>query len=205
MRHSGIDRLALALAASGSRRGAIVACSALLAAGGAVPVFGKRRGRRDPADSGKRRQRSRKQRDGRRRDGKKEGFDRDCRRFVLAGGPDRDDKFKHIDDDVLIELISKGRNSEVKVLLEDDNDEPNGDDGSHLKVSPFTARVGDKIRIVARNEVVGGCELDEIWLHCIEGRGGKVKLADAVTPEECRADANRVGVFEERTVRIRNK
>ena len=70
---------------------------------------------------------------------------------------------------------------------------------------PFTARVGDQVHIVARNEVVGGCELDEIWLHCVEGRGGKVKLTDSITPEECQSDANRIGVFFETTVRIKNK
>jgi hypothetical protein len=61
------------------------------------------------------------------------------------------------------------------------------------------------VHIVARNEVVGGCELDEIWLHCVEGRGGKVKLTDRITPEECESDANQIGVFFETTVRITNK
>ena len=74
-----------------------------------------------------------------------------------------------------------------------------------MRVAPFTARVGDELHIVARNEVAGGCELDEIWLHCIEGKGGKVKLTDRILPEDCQADANRVGVFLDTTVRITNK
>ena len=82
---------------------------------------------------------------------------------------------------------------------------PNGPNGEHLSVAPFTARVGDQVHIVARNEVAGGCELDEIWLQCVEGRGGKVKLTDSITPEECRSDADHVGVFFETTVRINNK
>jgi len=72
-------------------------------------------------------------------------------------------------------------------------------------VAPFTARVGDQVHIVARNEVAGGCELDEIWLQCVDGRGGKVKLTDSISPEECQDDANRIGVFFETTVRIKNK
>jgi len=124
---------------------------------------------------------------------------------VISAGPDRDDKFQHIDDDLLIELIPKGKKGGAKTLLEDDNDSPNGNDGDHLKVNPFTARVGDKIHIVARNEVAGGCELDEIWLHCIDGRGGRVKLLAATTPEECRSDAGKVGVFLDEIVRIKHK
>lgn len=164
--------------------------------------------RRDSSPISRRRRRE-EQRDGRKKNnddrGRKDGFPRDCKRFVIAAGPNRDDKFQHIDDDLLIELIPKGQQGQRKVLLEDDNNSPNGNNGAHLKVNPFTAKVGDKIRIVARNEEAGGCELDEIWIHCIEGRGGKVKLTDAITPDDCRADANRVGVFEDRTVRIRNK
>ena len=49
-------------------------------------------------------------------------------------------------------------------------------------MAPFSAKVGAEVHIVARNEVAGGCELDEIWLHCIEGRGSKVKLTDRIAP-----------------------
>lgn len=200
------------LAHAGSRRLALAMLGASLLNVGVVPAFGKKR-KRDRSQILQRKRRKAEQRGGKKRNKNKnddskrkdEGFSRDCRRFVIAAGPDRDDKFRHVDDDLDIELIPKGKRGGAKILLEDDNNSPNGNNGDHLKVNPFTAKVGDKIRIVARNEVVGGCELDEIWIHCIEGRGGKVKLTDAITPEECRPDQNSVGVFEDRTVRIRNK
>jgi hypothetical protein len=133
---------------------------------------------------------------------KETGFSASCERFLISAGPSKTDRFKHIDDDLMIELLPAGGNP--KVLFKDDNDSPNGPGGSHPTVDPFTAQVGDRIRIVARNEVAGGCELDAIWLHCLEGRGGSVKLLDAVTPNECKKDANTVGVFLDTTVRIRN-
>jgi hypothetical protein len=133
---------------------------------------------------------------------KETGFSATCERFLISAGPSKTDRFKHIDDDMFIELLPAG--SSPKVLFKDDNDAPNGPGGSHPTVDPFTAEVGDRIRIVARNEVAGGCELDAIWLHCLEGKGGSVKLLDAVTPKECKKDANTVGVFLDTTVRIRN-
>lgn len=133
---------------------------------------------------------------------KKTGFSADCTRFVISAGPNRTDEFEHIDDDLLIELIPAGGNA--KVIFKDDSDSPNGVGGQHLSVDPFSAKVGDRIRIVARNEVAGGCELDEIWLHCLEGKGGKVKLQDAITPAECAPNANQLGVFSDTTVRIKN-
>lgn len=133
---------------------------------------------------------------------KETGFSASCERFLISAGPSKTDRFKHIDDDLMIELLPAGGNP--KVLFKDDNDSPNGPGGSHPTVDPFTAQVGDRIRIVARNEVAGGCELDAIWLHCLEGKGGSVKLLDAVTPNECKKDANTVGVFLDTTVRIRN-
>jgi hypothetical protein len=212
MKQPSIDRAARMMAHAGSRRLALAMLGASLLHVDVVPAFGKKK-RSDRSQILQRKRRKAEQRGGKKRNKNKnddskrknEGFARDCRRFVIAAGPDRDDKFRHVDDDLVIELIPKGKRGGAKVLLEDDNNSPNGNNGDHLKVNPFTAEVGDKIRIVARNEVVGGCELDEIWIHCIEGRGGKVKLTDAITPEECRPDQNRVGVFEDRTVRIRNK
>ena len=73
----------------------------------------------------------------------------------------------------------------------------------HAFRAPFL-ELAEDIRIVARNEVAGGCELDAIWLHCLEGKGGSVKLLDPVTPNECKKNANTVGVFLDTTVRIRN-
>jgi hypothetical protein len=133
---------------------------------------------------------------------KETGFSASCERFLISAGPSKTDRFKHIDDDLFIELLPAG--GTPRVLFKDDNDAPNGPGGSHPTVDPFTAQVGDRIRIVARNEEAGGCELDAIWLHCLEGKGGSVKLLDAVTPKECKKDANTVGVFLDKTVRIRN-
>lgn len=133
---------------------------------------------------------------------KETGFSAKCERFLISAGPSKTDRFKHIDDDLFIELLPAGGNP--RVLFKDDNNAPNGPGGSHPTVDPFTAAVGDRIRIVARNEEAGGCELDAIWLHCLEGKGGSIKLLDAVTPKECKKDANTVGVFLDKTVRIRN-
>jgi hypothetical protein len=176
MKEPGIDGLARLLAASGTRR------LALGVFGAAVSGLLGREGAQA-----------------------KSAFPKDCRRFVVSAGSGRDDKFQHIDDDLRIELIPKGKKGGAKVLLDDDNRAPNGNDGAHLKIPPFTARVGDRIHIVATNAVAGGCELDEIWLHCIEGKGGKVKLTDRITPEECAANADKVGVFFDRTVRIKKR
>jgi hypothetical protein len=203
MWHSRFDALSRALAGATTRRSLALALGAIALGHGAA---GKNKKARRPGRTGRgRRHRRDKQRDSRDKKNKSNGFSRDCHRFVIAAGPDRDDKFQHIDDDLLIELIPKGKKGNAKTLLEDDNGSPNGNNGAHLKVNPFTARVGDRIHIVASNAEAGGCELDEIWLHCVEGRGGGVKLFNGVTPDECRADANLVGVFVDETVRIKNK
>jgi hypothetical protein len=188
MQPTGIDLLARALALPRSRRWALVAAVAVLFRAEVHEGRTQRR-KRDSAQRGA---------------SGGSAFSRKCRRFIITAGPSRDDRFQHTDDDLLIEVIPKGGGA-AKVVFEDDNDRPNGDSGEHLRVAPFTARVGDQVRIVARNEVAGGCELDEIWLHCIEGRGGKVQLTDRILPEDCRPDANRIGVFFESTLRITNK
>lgn len=185
MRQTAVDLLARALAVPGSRRQALAVAGAMIM--GADTVAARRRRKSD-------------------RRGSTRGttFSRKCRRFVITAGPNRNDRFQHTDDDLLIEIIPK-KGGTAKTVFNDNNKAPNGPNGDHLIVPPFTARVGDQVHIVARNEVAGGCELDEIWLHCIEGRGGKVKLTDSISPEECRSDANRIGVFFETTVRIKNK
>jgi hypothetical protein len=184
MQQWGIDRFSRVLARPHSRRDALFAAAAVLVAEREFPALGAK-------DSSRRRD-------------KNAAFPRKCRRFVISAGPNRDDAFEHTDDDLFIAIIPKRGGSE-KVVFNDNNKGPNGPNGDHLKVTPFTAKLGDKVHIVARNEVEGGCELDEIWLHCIEGRGGRVKLLDRFTPEECSAQANRVGIFLDRTIRIRNK
>lgn len=206
---AGIDRLARALSRSRSRRQALLAVLMVTATERVLPALTvrgdtndilKKKRKRAERRGEQRKQGRKKNKDGKE---KKVAFPSSCKRFVLTAGPNRNDKFQHIDDDVLIELIpSDGGRSTV--LLKDDNDEPNGNSGLHLSVAPFTAKVGDKIHVVARNEEVVGCELDEIWLWCIEGKGGNIKLADAYTPEDCRANANQVGIFLDETYRIRN-
>ena len=188
MQSTGIDLLARALAVPRSRRQALIAAGFAIIGSGTHRA-GARRTKRDQAQRGLK---------------GGSAFSKKCRRFIITAGPNRDDLFDNIDDDVRIEVIPK-KGGSAKIVFEDDNNSPNGDNGEHLRVTPFTARVGDEIHIVARNEVAGGCELDEIWLHCIEGRGGKVQLTEQILPEDCRPDANRIGVFFETTVLITNK
>lgn len=161
----------------------------------------RRRKRAEKRGGGKSRSKGKGKKNGKDK-AKETGFSATCKRFLISAGPTKTDRFKHIDDDLFIELLPAGGNP--KVLFKDDNNAPNGPGGSHPTVDPFTAKVGDRIRIVARNEVAGGCELDAIWLHCLEGKGGSVKLLDAITPNECKKDADTVGVFLDTTVRIRN-
>ena len=42
-------------------------------------------------------------------------------------------------------------------------------------------------------------------VRLVDTAGGSVKLLDAVTPKACKKDANTVGVFLDKTVRIRNR
>lgn len=203
MAPSAMDQLAEMLNSLRGRRSLALLAAALPAAL-IVPA-----GAKDKSPLDRRRKRAEKRSSGKSRGkgkdkkkAKETGFSASCERFLISAGPSKTDRFKHIDDDLMIELLPAGGNP--KVLFKDDNDSPNGPGGSHPTVDPFTAQVGDRIRIVARNEVAGGCELDAIWLHCLEGRGGSVKLLDAVTPNECKKDANTVGVFLDTTVRIRN-
>lgn len=204
------DWLARALAEKGTRRRlALVGAASVVLAGGAVPGSARRRRDRTRRDRDSSRSGRRNNDDNaRRKKDKNRGrvivpFARSCDRFVISAGPSPNDKFKHIDDDLHIELIAKGKRGGIRVLLRDDNNSPNGPDGDHLRVEPFEARVGDRIHIVARNEVAGGCELDAIWLHCTQGSNGRVKLTDRITPEECRNRANSVGVFFEKMIRIK--
>ena len=166
MRSRGIDLVARALARPRSRRHAFIAAGAIMFSAEAQQAAGQRKTR----DKGQR------------GSAKGTAFSRKCRRFIIAAGPNRDDRFQHTDDDLLIEIIPK-KGGSAKIVFNDDNKGPNGPNGEHLRVTPFTARVGDQVHIVARNEVAGGCEMDEIWLHCVDGKSGKVKwqLHDATS------------------------
>ena len=188
MQSTRIDLLARAIALPRSRRQALFAAGAIIVGADARHAAARRKSS-DQAQ---------------RRTGAGTAFSKKCRRFIITAGPNRDDRFQHTDDDLLVEVIPR-KGGSAKVVFNDDNNGPNGNNGEHLRVAPFTARVGDEIHIVARNEVAGGCELDEIWLHCIEGKGGKVQLTDRILPQDCQEDANRIGVFLDTTVRITNK
>jgi hypothetical protein len=183
----GIDRLSRALAAPHSRRRAMLAAAAALLGAQGLPAAAKRRATGNKPKN----QRQHKNKDGKKK-GKKSTIPGNCERFVISAGPDKNDKFKHIDDDLLIELIPKGGKGGVKVLLNDHDGTVNGTvhgkTGRHLSVDPFTAKVGDQIFIRATNAQKGGCELDDIWLHCIEGRGGEMQLTKRIRPEKCDGD-----------------
>jgi hypothetical protein len=173
----GIDRLARALAAPRSRRQAVLAAASAFAGAHVLPETTKGR-----ASDKKPRNQDRNKNKDRKKKGKKSAIPSNCERFVISAGPDKDDKFKHIDDDLFIELIPKGRNV-------------------HRGVKPFTAKIGDRIHIVATNAEKGGCELDEIWLHCIEGKGGEMRLTKRIRPENCNGD--QLGSFLNALIRIR--
>jgi hypothetical protein len=192
----GIDRLARALAAPHSRRQAVHTVAAALTGVHALPAAAQH-----PGTDKKPRNQDRNKNKDRKKNDKKSTIPRNCERFVISAGPDKDDKFKHIDDDLFIELIPKGRNVHREVLLKDDNGLPNGDNGKHLSVKPFTAKIGDRIHIVATNAEKGGCELDEIWLHCIESKGGEMRLTKRIKPENCNGD--QLGAFLNALIRIR--
>src|ERR671916_394396 len=84
MRQTTVDMLARALAMPGTRRRAITAAGALFI--GVKPVA------------------ARKRRDGdERKSTRGTAFSRKCKRFVISAGPNRNDRFQHTDDDVLIE------------------------------------------------------------------------------------------------------
>lgn len=206
MAQSTIEQLSRLLGTLHGRRS--LALLAALAASHIVPAgakddsrLEKRRKRAEKRSGGKSRSKGKGKKKGKGK-AKETGFSASCERFLISAGPSKTDRFKHIDDDLFIELLPAG--GTPKVLFKDDNNAPNGPGGSHPTVDPFIAEVGDRIRIVARNEEAGGCELDAIWLHCLEGKGGSVKLLDAVSPAECKKNANTVGVFVDTMVRIRN-
>jgi hypothetical protein len=192
----GIDRLSRALTAPHSRRRAMLAAALVLTGAQGLPAAAQRRATGNKPKT----QRQHKNKDGKKKD-KKSTIPRSCERFVISAGPEKNDTFKHIDDDLFIELIPKGRNVHREVLLKDDNGLPNGDNGKHLTVKPFTAQIGDRIHIVATNAEKGGCELDEIWLHCIEGKGGEMRLTKRIKPEKCNGD--QLGAFLNALIRIR--
>ena len=108
-----------------------------------------------------------------------QAFSRQCRNFILTGGPKRTSEFKHIDDDVFISLIPKDATRQTETLLDDHDHSANVNGrGDHVKPIKFDAKVGDQIRIVATNWQPPKCELDEVWIFCADGNGKGKKLLD---------------------------
>ena len=101
-----------------------------------------------------------------------------CRRFVLSGGPSPDDEIL-VDDDLTVRL--NGR-----TIFEDG-------DGSASLIAPirFSARAGDRLRIIAADAQEFCRELGPLYLHCRTG-GKARKLSDGV-PYVCNGQPS--GVF----------
>ncbi len=176
MEREAFDRLARAFGRAGSRRAALA-----LAFGGAVATLGSNR-----AEAA--------------------AFDRDCTRFILSAGSDPARKFRHVDDDLLVEIQRKGRRK-WKTVFEDDNDTPNNDKG---RINPvkFRARVGDKLRITVNNTAGTGnddsCEFDGAWLFCDErGSRGKQVVRKFSQTRVGQGGCTSGGNFIEETFRIK--
>ena len=100
------------------------------------------------------------------RPGSSLAYPRTCRRFVLSGGPSPDDDI-FVDDDLTV------RRNGAPIFVD-------GDGNTTYSIAPirFTARAGDRLRIVARD--FGGCrKLDPLYLHCRTG-GTARQLSDGV-------------------------
>jgi hypothetical protein len=126
-----------------------------------------------------------------------------CTRFILAAGSKKTDKFRHIDDDLQVWVIPKGRKKKSKLVFKDDSQGPNGPHGRHIQPIKFKAKVGDQLEIIGINAVAGGCELDEMYLFCDSGGGGGKgeKLMDHY---ECNSsEGGKTGVFFDKKFRIR--
>lgn len=107
--------------------------------------------------------------------GEAEALDRNCTRFILAAGDRKDDRFRHVDDDLKVQLQRKG-SRRWKTIFEDDDGTAN-DGGDHIRPIEFRAEYGDKIRIIGTNRQAGGCGLDEVYLFCTRGQRGKRLMA----------------------------
>ena len=167
-----IDTAARALGASSDRRQWLRTLGGL-ALGAAVGGRGAQAAAADRA--------GRKPKDKQAKSGTKSGqaFSRNCRQFILTGGPKRTSEFKHIDDDVFISLIPKDATRQTETLLDDHDHSANVNGrGDHVKPIKFDAKVGDQIRIVATNWQPPKCELDEVWIFCADGNGKGKKLLD---------------------------
>jgi hypothetical protein len=127
-------------------------------------------------------------------------FSRSCDRFVLVGKNNRNGKFDNVDDNMLIELIPKGR-KRGKVLWDDTSDDQVNFRGEPFRVKEFKAKVGDKIRIRGYN-LEGPCEMDEIWLFCARGGVGK-RVRKAYKSSNCPSGAYPSGLFYDETFRIK--
>jgi hypothetical protein len=123
-------------------------------------------------------------------------FDGDCRKFILAPSRDRRRKFNNVDDNLLVEVIEKGRRGKTRTVWDDTDDNNVNFRGEPFRIPPFKARVGDRLRIQAFN-LGGSCELDELWLFC-KGDSRGIRLDDGVRKDESCAE----GRFFDETFRI---
>jgi len=151
------DRLTATLAGGASRRGFIGAALAIAAAVEA--------GR--PSDATARRRR--------------------CRKFVLAPSRDPDQKFRHVDDNLLVEVIKKGSRGRTETVWDDTDDNNVNFGGENFRIPAFKARVGDRLRVRAYN-LGGPCELDELWLFCKGSRRGRRLSTGFERKESCPTD-----------------
>ena len=102
-------------------------------------------------------------------------FDSTCTRFVLAAGENPITKFRHVDDDFLVEVRPKTGGGWRQIYF-DNSGGANDVNGAHISPIEFRANVGDKLRITVFNRQAGGCEFDEVWLFCKGDRRGKCIL-----------------------------
>jgi hypothetical protein len=122
-------------------------------------------------------------------------FDRNCDEFVLAARNEK--KFRHVDDNLLVEVQPKNSNR-WRVVWDDTDDNNVNFEGEPFRIKRFRAEVGDRLRIRAFN-LEGPCDLDEIWLFCANGRGSGRRLLQRFGPDNTCPE----GEFLDETVRIR--
>jgi hypothetical protein len=106
--------------------------------------------------------------------GQTRAYNDNCRRFTLSAGQN-ERKEIDVDDDLIVylndEKIFKDRDGVIGIGLEP------------IEPIKFKARVGDKLRIVAKDGQGPCFSLSPLWLHCRDG-GSPKKLTKGVE-EDC--------------------
>ena len=187
MRETVVDLLARAFGASGSRRRALAIAGAMLMA----------RIRLQPAGG-------ETLTSGGRRAGAAFSSNMQAIRHHSAG-PNRNEEFQHIDDNLLIEIISKGRRRHQDRLERQQQWSKRAERRSLEGASIYRSgwRPGAHRRPQrSRRGLRVGRDLASLCRGSWRARSSSLT---ASRPEECQSDANRIGVFFETTVRIKNK